>query len=72
MAEPSVPLAEIIVGRIIANYIDAAATALFVYDYLITFNAEVKHIWSSPWSFGRISFHFNRTLGVLIAFITSP
>ncbi|KAG9106071.1 hypothetical protein FRC07_008968 [Ceratobasidium sp. 392] len=67
MTEPEAVVYQDAVG----DYANVAVIALFVYDTLITLDAEVKHIWSSPWTFGRISFHFNRIWGIVIICIVS-
>ncbi|KAJ7684319.1 hypothetical protein DFH06DRAFT_1462673 [Mycena polygramma] len=44
-----------------------ASFVLFLWDYLITFDGEVRHFWSGHWSISRILFLCNRyfTLGLL-------
>ncbi|KAG8692957.1 hypothetical protein FRC08_009430 [Ceratobasidium sp. 394] len=66
MADPSTPLKDLIAGRAVENHLIVAATTLFIYDAVLTFSTEVKHIWFHQWNFGRISFHFNRIWGLLI------
>ncbi|KAJ7932757.1 hypothetical protein B0H13DRAFT_1954510 [Mycena leptocephala] len=57
-----------VVGHVVEGRSFAlAAFILFLWDYLITFDGEVQHFWSGPWSISRILFLCNRyfTLGVL-------
>ncbi|KAG8741272.1 hypothetical protein FRC10_003054 [Ceratobasidium sp. 414] len=57
---------EVLLTTGLTNYVTVATTALLVYDCFITLSAEVEHIWSSRWTFGRMSFHFNRVWSVFI------
>ncbi|KAJ7061483.1 hypothetical protein C8F01DRAFT_1137550 [Mycena amicta] len=56
-------VAHVIEGRSFA----LASFMLFLWDYCITLDEEVRHFWSGPWSFSRILFLLNRyfTLGLL-------
>ncbi|KDR82787.1 hypothetical protein GALMADRAFT_848896 [Galerina marginata CBS 339.88] len=42
------------------TYFDVAASALFVYDYLLTFQLEVELIWKSRWNFIKVLFIIQR------------
>ncbi|KAF8966784.1 hypothetical protein BDZ97DRAFT_601931 [Flammula alnicola] len=37
-----------------------ATYTLLVYDYLCTFEKEVKYVWTCPWSIGLVLFYLNR------------
>ncbi|KAH9938350.1 uncharacterized protein B0H18DRAFT_966783 [Fomitopsis serialis] len=49
---------DIFVGLV--NYMYFSATALYVYDYLLTLDREVRYIWGVRPSFGTILFYFYR------------
>ncbi|KLO15276.1 hypothetical protein SCHPADRAFT_927310 [Schizopora paradoxa] len=56
------------------GYITVASTILWVYEYLITLDKEVRFIWSRPMSLGKISFYMIRyfpfATGSAILYIT--
>lgn len=56
----------------IAKRIAVAGVAFFVYDLLITLDAEIKYVWKSKWSFGRTAFHFNRVWSIVVLCVYIP
>ncbi|KAF8578146.1 hypothetical protein K439DRAFT_1639105 [Ramaria rubella] len=50
-----------------ARYSIRSAIALFLYDYLLTFPAEVRHFWRRDWSHITMLFLCNRYLGMICA-----
>ncbi|KAI0725499.1 hypothetical protein C8Q72DRAFT_888610 [Fomitopsis betulina] len=44
----------------LVNYMYFSATALYVYDYLLTLDREIKYFWKAKQSFGTILFYFYR------------
>ncbi|EJU02734.1 hypothetical protein DACRYDRAFT_21718, partial [Dacryopinax primogenitus] len=57
-----------IVPSILSRY---AATALFVYDILISFADEVEYVWKSKWSSPKVLYFIVRYFGVAAAIFTS-
>ncbi|KAF6759567.1 hypothetical protein DFP72DRAFT_1043193 [Ephemerocybe angulata] len=53
------------VTTIIQKYFTASCLTLLVYDYALTFEAEVTTIWTSPWSTGIPLFYFGRYLPII-------
>ncbi|KAH7332536.1 hypothetical protein B0J17DRAFT_722083 [Rhizoctonia solani] len=49
-----------------------ALCVLLVCETLITLPEEVKHVWNSPWSFGRVMFHANRIWAPIMLAIYTP
>ncbi|KAH8119839.1 hypothetical protein DFH11DRAFT_1556813 [Phellopilus nigrolimitatus] len=45
-----------------SSYFDLASMTILTYDYLITFNAEKRLIWPSPWSLPKVLFLLTRYL----------
>lgn len=42
------------------KYLALVSCAFLIYDILITLPSEVRYVWGSRWSFGRVAFHLNR------------
>ncbi|KAF9451098.1 hypothetical protein P691DRAFT_757577 [Macrolepiota fuliginosa MF-IS2] len=42
------------------KFVDAAALIIYVYDYLLTFDQEVRLVWSSKWNLMKAAFFLNR------------
>ncbi|KAF9000998.1 hypothetical protein BDQ17DRAFT_1410107 [Cyathus striatus] len=38
----------------INNYVNVSTLAILIFEYIITFELEVKFIWKSPWTFGKV------------------
>ncbi|CAE6468023.1 unnamed protein product [Rhizoctonia solani] len=43
-----------------AKYLSMVSCSLLIYDILTTLPTEVRYVWRSRWSFGRVAFHINR------------
>ncbi|KAI0357307.1 hypothetical protein OH77DRAFT_1422909 [Trametes cingulata] len=54
------------------NYCTTAAAALFAYDFLVTFNQELTHLWRRKLTFARGLFLANRYVPLVTAFYVSP
>ncbi|KAI0670307.1 hypothetical protein C8Q78DRAFT_1079284 [Trametes maxima] len=54
----------------VVNYIDLAAFALLVFDYVITFDNEVRFAWCRKYSWAKIIFLFNRYLSIALYFLS--
>jgi len=53
------------IGSIVADiqntrYSELSSSAIIVFDHLITFDQEVEHVWSAPWTIGKTLFLVNR------------
>ncbi|EEB99960.1 hypothetical protein MPER_00224, partial [Moniliophthora perniciosa FA553] len=46
----------------IVSYIDVLSTFLFVYDVILNFNLELRHIWGSKWSLLKVLYIIQRYL----------
>lgn len=55
--------------RLIADYVVVSATAIFIYDYILTLPDEIKYIWLSPWTYTKLFFLLIRYLAFVDAFI---
>ncbi|KAF8509799.1 hypothetical protein JB92DRAFT_478078 [Gautieria morchelliformis] len=55
----------IVAGYAPTKYGSLAAFSMLVYDYALTFDAEVEFVWQRRWSFGKALFIFNRYFGLL-------
>ncbi|CAE6433963.1 unnamed protein product [Rhizoctonia solani] len=55
----------------VAKKVALASATFFVYDMLITLEAEIRYVWSAKWGYGRVAFHFNRiwTIAVLSVYL---
>ncbi|THH13779.1 hypothetical protein EW146_g6477 [Bondarzewia mesenterica] len=42
------------------QFVNICAFTIFVYDYILTFESEVKYIWKSKWSWAKIAFFATR------------
>jgi len=42
-----------------------SATALFIYDYVLTLHLEIKYIWRSPWTYTKVLFLLIRYLAFM-------
>jgi len=51
----------------IARSCQAAGCLVVLYDHVITFDQEVDHVWSHPFSFGSINYILIRYIGDGIA-----
>ncbi|CAE6420706.1 unnamed protein product, partial [Rhizoctonia solani] len=54
------------------KYLALALCVLLVCETLITLPTEVRHVWNSAWSFGRIMFHANRIWAPIMLAIYVP
>ncbi|KAJ1302375.1 hypothetical protein OPQ81_001188 [Rhizoctonia solani] len=54
------------------KYLALALCILLICETLATLPAEVRHVWNSPWSFGRIMFHANRIWAPIMLAIYVP
>lgn len=50
-----------------AAYVAFASLAVIIYDYLITFQAELESFWTPPWSLVRALFLLNRYISIVVA-----
>ncbi|CEL55913.1 hypothetical protein RSOLAG1IB_01925 [Rhizoctonia solani AG-1 IB] len=50
----------LVVGMEVTRYLALASLSFALYDIVSTIDLESKYVWSTPWNFGRIAFHFNR------------
>ncbi|KIK56004.1 hypothetical protein GYMLUDRAFT_62278 [Collybiopsis luxurians FD-317 M1] len=65
--------AEILLQRNWSLFVHLAAVVIAVYDYLLTFTAEVEYFWHSTPRYGAFFFYLNRyctLLGIAPAAIT--
>lgn len=56
----------------LAKYLAIASLTLLVYDWLLNLDFEVKFIWGSPWSWGRLAYHVVRIWPLVLLCITLP
>ncbi|QRW24061.1 hypothetical protein RhiXN_10385 [Rhizoctonia solani] len=56
----------------IAKNLALVSVTFFVLDLFVTFETEIKHVWSSKWGYGRIAFHFNRIWSILVLGVYVP
>ncbi|CAE6451049.1 unnamed protein product [Rhizoctonia solani] len=54
------------IGMEATRYLALASLSFLLYDIASTIDLESKYVWSAPWNFGRIAFHFNRVFAPLI------
>ncbi|KAI0647124.1 hypothetical protein C8Q79DRAFT_1009264 [Trametes meyenii] len=54
----------------VVNYIDLAAFAVILFDYVITFDNEVRFAWCRKYSWAKIIFLFNRYLSIASYFLS--
>ncbi|KAJ1308067.1 hypothetical protein OPQ81_002133 [Rhizoctonia solani] len=50
----------LVIGMQVTRYLALASLSFLLYDIVSTINLERKYVWSAPWNFGRVAFHFNR------------
>ncbi|CAE6535473.1 unnamed protein product [Rhizoctonia solani] len=50
------------IGMQATRYLALISLSFLLYDIVSTIDLESKYVWSAPWNFGRIAFHFNRIL----------
>ncbi|KAF9500213.1 hypothetical protein BDN71DRAFT_1188592 [Pleurotus eryngii] len=43
-----------------STYLPIAGAGLFIYDYVLTLGDEARHVWTAPWSLGKILFLLTR------------
>jgi hypothetical protein len=48
------------------------ATALYSYEYIITLEQEINHIWAKKWSLTTLIFVVNRYMAFLVAILNAP
>ncbi|THU92266.1 hypothetical protein K435DRAFT_840646 [Dendrothele bispora CBS 962.96] len=51
-------------------YLEVASFALWVHDYLISFDDEIQLVWQAPWKLGKVLFLFTRYI-VLVRMIVT-
>ncbi|KAG8689655.1 hypothetical protein FRC08_010835 [Ceratobasidium sp. 394] len=49
-----------------AKYLAMASYMLLIYDIIIRMDDEVTYIWSSRWTFARITYHLNRYVPLVV------
>ncbi|KAG8699864.1 hypothetical protein FRC08_005066 [Ceratobasidium sp. 394] len=49
-----------------AKYVAIAGSTLLVYDWALNLELEIAYIWKTPWSIGRVVYHFNRVWPLII------
>ncbi|KAJ7694874.1 hypothetical protein B0H17DRAFT_1199026 [Mycena rosella] len=55
----------------VSRYAIVSSLCLYVYDFMLTFSAEVEYFWGSPWSFMKGLFFWNRCfIFPVIAYLT--
>ncbi|CAE7081446.1 unnamed protein product [Rhizoctonia solani] len=59
----------LVIGMQNTRYLALASLSFLLYDILNTISLEKKHVWSTPWNFGRIAFHLNRIFAPTIQII---
>jgi len=52
------------------NYINVAGLAIWVFDYILSFESEVRLVWGRKWDFTRVLFTFSRYLTLCGAIMT--
>jgi len=53
------------------RYSTFASLTFLVYDYVLTFDAEIEFVWHRSWSFGKVLFLFNRYFGLAVLIFNS-
>ncbi|KAF8578896.1 hypothetical protein K439DRAFT_1638490 [Ramaria rubella] len=56
----------LVAGVVATKYTTVVALAFLLYDSALTFDSEVKYVWTQKWSFGTILYLYNRYLGIII------
>lgn len=54
------------------KYLALASCTLLVYDIISTLPSEVRYVWGSRWSFGRVVYHLNRLWAPAMLFSYVP
>ncbi|KAG8737615.1 hypothetical protein FRC12_017077, partial [Ceratobasidium sp. 428] len=57
---------------LVTKYLAVFSCTLLIYDIIVTLPTEVRYVWASRWSFGRISYHANRCWGPILLAIYVP
>ncbi|CAE6486869.1 unnamed protein product [Rhizoctonia solani] len=65
-------LAELYYATEDTKYLALALCVILICETLTTLPAEVRHVWNSRWSFGRIMFHANRIWAPIMLGIYVP
>jgi len=55
--------------RHVIDYMFVSASAVFIYDYILTLHLEIKLVWLSLWTYTKVLFLLIRYLGVINAFL---
>ncbi|CAE6443866.1 unnamed protein product [Rhizoctonia solani] len=59
----------LVIGMQNTRYLALASLSFLLYDIVSTIGLESKYVWSAPWNFGRVAFHFNRFLAPIIQIV---
>jgi hypothetical protein len=46
-------------------------TALFAYEYIVTLDQEINHIWAKKWSFSTLIFAVNRYISLFLVIVST-
>ncbi|KAI0701244.1 hypothetical protein C8T65DRAFT_656546 [Cerioporus squamosus] len=49
-----------------ARYLSIASSCCLLYDYMLTFNDEIRYFWDGPWSLSRSLFFLNRYVPFIV------
>lgn len=55
-----------------AKYLSIVSCTILVYDILNTLPTEIRFVWKSRWSFGRVAFHLNRLWAPIVLAVYVP
>ncbi|CAE6462280.1 unnamed protein product, partial [Rhizoctonia solani] len=59
----------LVIGMQNTRYLALASISFLLYDIVSTIGLESQYVWSAPWNFGRVAFHFNRLFAPIIQIV---